>query len=109
MHAFNMRVFFYKSFGICPPLNRDFFRYRTTKCLFELNTNMPGKAKYLVANRFLESIHERKSYHHYCNAYNRGSDGKPDNKPGKRILTVKCYSICYKACNVQGVKFVYQK
>ena len=69
---------------------------------------MTRKAEDFVAHCFLETIYKGQCYDHHCNTDDGGANGKPDNKAGKRVLPIKSYSICYKACNVQGMKFVFK-
>jgi hypothetical protein len=57
----------------------------------------------------LETFGECDGKDHRHHTDGRGSNSKPDDKPGKRMLTVKCYSPGDKAGNIQKLSFTRQK
>ena len=83
-----------------------FFCDQCFKWLFFLYAKMSPKAEYLLANLFLEAVGKSQGNDHDRYADHRSYNRKPDNKPGKGSLLIKCYAVCYKACNLQIDMFV---
>ena len=68
---------------------------------------MLQETEYFLAYGFLEPIGKRQRDDHYRHADHSSGDRKPDDKTGKRLLLIKCYTVCYEACNLQIELFVY--
>jgi hypothetical protein len=63
---------------------------------------MSPEAEYFLTHCFLEAVYKSQRYNHSSYANRSGSDCKPDNETGKRLLSVKCNAFRYINSNIQS-------
>lgn len=85
---------------------RGFFSNQCFEWLFFLYPDMAPEAEYFLAYLFLEAIGECQRDDHNGHTDNCSYNGQADDEPGKGSLLIKCYAVCYKACNLQNKMFV---